>query len=182
MALMSSSASPVLVSVTCCGRLAVPGGRGLNSRLVGLRVTVGSTTPIPVSKSRCGLPNASSVIVTAPVRVPVAVGVKVTLIVQDEPADTPPPQVLVCAKSPLATMLVIVKARLPASTQRDCLRRAGIAHRPRVETQTARDYGNGRSIGRAYLYNKCIPEYPPAKPVWKAPGVTGKPEEVLPVA
>jgi hypothetical protein len=50
---------------------------------------------------------------TAPVRVPVAVGVKVTLMVQEAPAATELPQVLVSAKSPLAEMLVILNAPLP---------------------------------------------------------------------
>jgi hypothetical protein len=45
----------------------------------------------------CGLPLVLSVMVIAPVRVPVAVGVKVTLMVQFAPAATEVPQVLVCA-------------------------------------------------------------------------------------
>jgi hypothetical protein len=53
------------------------------------------------------------VIVTAPVRVPVAVGENVTLIVQFAPVSTEPPQLLVWTKSPLAARLVIVKVALP---------------------------------------------------------------------
>ena len=59
------------------------------------------TTPLPVSETDSGLSEASSVIVTDAVRVPVAVGVKVTWIVQLAPTATEPPQVLVWAKSPL---------------------------------------------------------------------------------
>src|SRR5205807_9410601 len=61
----------------------------------------------------CGLPAMLSVIVTAPVRMPVAVGVNVTLMVQLAPAATDVPQVLVCMKSPLATMLVTLSATFP---------------------------------------------------------------------
>jgi hypothetical protein len=53
------------------------------------------------------------VIVKVPVRVPVAVGVKVTLIVQLAPALTVLPQVLVWEKSPLAVMLETVSEAFP---------------------------------------------------------------------
>ena len=51
--------------------------------------------PLPERLMTCGLPLALSVMVTAPVRVPVAVGVKVTLIVQLFPVATPVPQLFV---------------------------------------------------------------------------------------
>ena len=51
-----------------------------NDTLVGLSVTGG--VPVPESATLCGLFLALSVIDTVPVRVPVAVGVNVTLIVQ----------------------------------------------------------------------------------------------------
>ena len=54
-----------------------------------------------------------SVTVMEPVREPVAVGVKVTLIVHDELAARLVPQMLVCEKSPLTVMLEIVRAALP---------------------------------------------------------------------
>ena len=54
-----------------------------------------------------------SVTVIVPVREPVAVGVKVTLIVHDELAARLVPQVFVCEKSPLAAMLEIVSVALP---------------------------------------------------------------------
>ena len=47
----------------------------------------------------------------APVRVPAALGVKVTLRVQEAPGFTALPQLLVWAKSPLMVMLVISKGR-----------------------------------------------------------------------
>ena len=54
-----------------------------------------------------------SVIVTVPDLVPVVVGLKVTLMVQEELAPTLEPQVLVWEKSPLIVMLLIVRVALP---------------------------------------------------------------------
>ena len=54
-----------------------------------------------------------SVTVTEPVREPVAVGVKVTLIAHDELAARLEPQVLVSEKLPLTVMLEIVRAAPP---------------------------------------------------------------------
>jgi hypothetical protein len=51
--------------------------------------------------------------VSAPLRDPLALGVKVTLRVQLAPAAKLEPQVLVWAKSPLTVMLVIVRVALP---------------------------------------------------------------------
>ena len=70
-------------------------------------------SPVPVSAKVCGLPTASSAMVTAPVLVPAAVGLKVTLRVQFALIATLEPQVLVWEKSPLALMLVIVRPALP---------------------------------------------------------------------
>ncbi len=57
-------------------------------RLVGLKDTMGAVgaVPTPVNGIACGLPDASSVKVMAPARVPVAVGVKVTLTVHVPPS------------------------------------------------------------------------------------------------
>jgi hypothetical protein len=57
---------------------------------------------------------ALSVMVTDPVLVPAAVGLKVTLRVQLAPAATLEPQVLVWEKSPLTVMLVMLRTALPA--------------------------------------------------------------------
>ena len=67
---------PMFFSVACSARLKVPTGCTAKGRLVGVRLTSGWRPPMPVSRSLCGLPAALSVMVTAPVRVPVAVGVK----------------------------------------------------------------------------------------------------------
>jgi len=54
-----------------------------------------------------------SVMVNVPVLVPVAVGLKVTLRVQEAPAATLEPQVWVWEKSPLALMLVMLSVAFP---------------------------------------------------------------------
>jgi hypothetical protein len=51
--------------------------------------------------------------VSEPLREPVAVGVKVTLIVQEALAARLEPQVLVWEKSPLTVMLLMVRVALP---------------------------------------------------------------------
>src|ERR1035438_10248705 len=53
-------------------------------------------TPVPVMGMSCGLPKPLSVRVRLALRKPVAMGVKVTLMVQLAPAGKLPPQVLVC--------------------------------------------------------------------------------------
>ena len=63
-------------------------------RLVGDKLTI-AAIPVPVRLIVCGLPDALSVMLTLPVRVPVAVGVKVTLMLQLPPAATDAPQVFV---------------------------------------------------------------------------------------
>jgi hypothetical protein len=63
-------------------------------RLVGEMLTAGAV-PVPVRLTVCGLPVALSVRVTAALRDPLAVGLKVTLIVQLAPAATLDPQLLV---------------------------------------------------------------------------------------
>ena len=59
-------------------------------------------TPEPVSETDWGLLEAASVMVSVPVRVPAALGVKLTFTVQLELAATLVPQLLLCVKSPLA--------------------------------------------------------------------------------
>jgi hypothetical protein len=95
-----STALPVLVSVTVCEPLVVFNVWLANVRLELDRLTTGAAAfaPVPVIVIVCGVPVALSLMVTAPVRAPVAVGVKVTLIVQFPLfAATELPQVLVCA-------------------------------------------------------------------------------------
>jgi hypothetical protein len=79
---------------------------------VGVTETAKSA-PLPPKDTTCGLPAALSVIVIEPFLLPSAVGVKVTLMVQLAATARVVPQVLVCAKSPVATMLVIFRAAVP---------------------------------------------------------------------
>ena len=100
-----------LFTFTTCGALLVPTFCELNVKLVGVTVNCGVLeAPVPVSDTFCGLLEAESVSVSVPVRVPPAVGVKVTLTVQLAPAARLLPQLLVCEKSPLVVMELNVTA------------------------------------------------------------------------
>jgi len=73
--------------------------------------------PVPERLTDWGLPVALSVMARAALRLPLAVGVKVTLRVQFDPAARELPQLLVWAKSPAlepkTATLVRVKVALP---------------------------------------------------------------------
>jgi hypothetical protein len=89
-------ALPLLLRVTVCAELVVSTGWLPKERLAAERLATGPLpVPVPERLTICGLPLALSVMVTAPLRVPVAVGVKVTLIVQLFPAATLVPQLFV---------------------------------------------------------------------------------------
>ena len=78
----------------------------------GERLTTGAVeVPVRLTVWVAGL--ALSVIVTAPVRVPAAVGLKVTRSVQLALTATLDLQVFVWEKSPLAVMLVMLRVALP---------------------------------------------------------------------
>ena len=81
---MPSAALPVLVKVTDCDPLVVFNVWLANVRLGPDKLTTGAAAPapVPLSVKEGGLPPALSVMVTAAVRAPVAVGWNVTLIVQ----------------------------------------------------------------------------------------------------
>src|SRR5579872_320662 len=109
---------PLFVRVIVFAVLVVPTFWLPKLRLVGLRLTAGaSTLPVPLSARFCGLSGALSVKVTLALFVPVAPGVKVTLMVQDAPLLSVLGQLLVCAKSPafvpLRAILLIFKGALP---------------------------------------------------------------------
>ncbi len=83
MEVMLSAALPVLLSVTICAALIVPTPWLAKVRLVADKLTIGAgAVPVPVKVTVCGLPVALSVMLTAALRVPVALGTKVTLMVQ----------------------------------------------------------------------------------------------------
>jgi len=106
-------ALPVLVTVIA-GRLTdeptstLPKGSAVAERLI----EGPNGVPVPVRPRVCGLSPLLSLIVSRPDRVPVAVGVKVTVMGHDEPAAKVAGQ-LDAAKSPLAAMLVMFRTSLP---------------------------------------------------------------------
>ena len=94
MLVMVNAALPVLPRVTVLAALLVPTGWFPNVREVGDRTAAGAM-PVPVRGTVCGLPVALSATLMLAVRVPDAVGVNVTLMEHDAPADTDDPQVFV---------------------------------------------------------------------------------------
>src|SRR5438128_12375540 len=88
---------PTLVSVTVFAGLVVPMVSMPKVRLVGESFAV---VPIPLSVTFWGLPAALSVMLSAALRVPLVVGLKLTLIVQLAPAANELPQEVVREKSP----------------------------------------------------------------------------------
>lgn len=115
MLVIFNAAFPGFVSVTTCGgALVVPTNWSTKATLVVERLTAGPEgVPVPFRLTNWGLSPALSVSVTAPARVPVVVGVNVTLIVQLAPAARVAPQ-FVAAKSPLDVMLLIFSTAFPA--------------------------------------------------------------------
>jgi hypothetical protein len=84
---MVSGVLPVLVSAVVFAALTVPTTWLPKLRCETLSVGIpGAATPDPMSGTACWPPGASSVMVIVPVREPVAVGLKVTEMLQKEPA------------------------------------------------------------------------------------------------
>lgn len=102
-------------SVTVCEGLVVPIPWLEKVRLSGDAVKF-AVDPWPVSVTLWGLPAELSVIVTVPLRVPMAVGVNVISRVQLPPEAGTLAQLFDwIVKSPLATMLETAKASVPRS-------------------------------------------------------------------
>ena len=78
----------------------------LKDRAVGVTLTAG-LIPVPVSATICGLVTSESVMVSVPVRTPVVVGRKLTLIRQLRPAFSVVPQLFESEKFVLQAMLLI---------------------------------------------------------------------------
>ena len=110
---MVNEALPVLVSVTTWGALTAPAAWFPKVRLVGDRLATRAARPEPVRLAVWGLPGALSTIDSVPVRLPAAVGVNTTLIVQCAPAATEAPQSLVWPKSPVVVIPEIDSAAFP---------------------------------------------------------------------
>ena len=71
------------------------------------------SVPNPERETICGLSVALSTMTSVPARLPGAVGVNVTVIVQLPPPGTLLPQVLLARKSPLALIPDIASVPLP---------------------------------------------------------------------
>src|SRR5713226_7348650 len=69
-------------------------------------------TPVPLRDTVCGLLAALSVIVTLALRLPAAVGVKVTLMLQEALTPKLAGQLLVWAKSPAFVPVTVILAML----------------------------------------------------------------------
>src|SRR5438270_12419178 len=111
MELHSTALLVPLFTFTAFGVLQEPTFCDPNVKLLGVTVKCEELeAPVPVSDTFCGLLEAESVSVSVPVRVPPAVGVKVTLTVQLAPAARLLPQLLFCEKSPLAPIELNVTA------------------------------------------------------------------------
>ena len=109
-----SEAVPVFFSVEDCDAVVVPTRTEPNASVDGVRVTAGAgVEPVPLRVTACGLPDASSVIVTLADRAPVAVGENVALMVHVALAASVPGQSFVCAKSPLTVIAAMVSGAVP---------------------------------------------------------------------
>jgi hypothetical protein len=114
MLVMVSAEPPVLRSVTACAALVPPTVWLGKVKEIGERLAVAAAAaPVPVRLTVWGVLDALSLIVSVPVRLPAAVGLKVTLMVQVPLAATELPHVSVSAKSPLTAILVIARLTVP---------------------------------------------------------------------
>src|SRR3989454_3839805 len=121
-----SGAPPLLVSVTFCAALVVPMRCSPNALLVAECLADGSVTPVPVSDSDCGLPAASSGMVTVAGRALAAVGVKVRLRTQLAPAASVAPSGMTAVRWLASTKFVI----MPFATPSHCTCEAGVKWAP----------------------------------------------------
>ena len=96
---MLMAALPVLLRVALCAVLLLPTAWLPKARLVGERPSTGAvaavSVPVPERLTARGLPRPTYQMLTEAVRLPLAEGLNVTLIVQLAPAATELPQVLV---------------------------------------------------------------------------------------
>lgn len=100
-----------LASVNVLLALVLPSASLPKFAVAGVSVTVPpAAAPVPDKLAVCGLFDALSVTVRVPVAAPVAVGLNVTLMLQELFAASEVPQVLVSAKTPLTAMLPIAMA------------------------------------------------------------------------
>ena len=114
MALKVKVAVPVLVTVMDLAALFVPTTWLAKESDVGEKA-IAPVLPTPVKPSVWGLPEALSVTDSVALLVPVAVGVKVTLMVQVWPTGTAAVQLFVGAKSPLFVPVIVTPLTVTGS-------------------------------------------------------------------
>src|SRR6267154_3219670 len=108
MLLIFRAADPVLLNVTVWAALVVFICWSAKVRLAG-DSPAAAAIPLPLRAAVCGLSLELSVTDRVPVRVPVAVGLKLTLILRLAPALKLRPQLLLCAYSCLVAILLIFR-------------------------------------------------------------------------
>jgi hypothetical protein len=105
---------PGFVKVSVCTALIVPTVADAKVRTAGeIMIPEVGAIPVPLNATIWGEPVALSAMVIEPVRLPAAVGVNVTEIVQLAPIAKVAPQVCVCAKSPDAAIEAMVSTAVP---------------------------------------------------------------------
>jgi len=105
--LIARATLPVFLRVTDCAVAETPTAVAGNVIVVALKEATGST-PVPVRVMACGAPEALSAIETAPVNIPVAAGLKVTVMEHDAAAAKLVPQVLTSEKDDLAVPVMVI--------------------------------------------------------------------------
>src|ERR1700683_3223728 len=114
MLLMFNPAEPVFDNVIVFAELLVPRVWSPKLNELGLTLAAAPLFPIPTNNTTCcGFSYALSAITILPPRDHAAVGLKVPVIVQDDPAPTPAMQLLVWEKSPAAVIELTVSVPVP---------------------------------------------------------------------
>jgi hypothetical protein len=106
----------VFVRVALCGGVQPPPTkRATQKKLIvpGVSAAVVAAAPVPLRETVCGLPGASSVTESVPLRVSELVGVKVTLMVQVAPEARLETQLLLSPKLVLAAIPEMLSAVVP---------------------------------------------------------------------
>src|SRR5205807_2094251 len=106
------AADPVLLKVTVWAALVVPTSWLANVRLAGNSPAAGAI-PLPLRATVCGLPLALSVTDSVPVRMPVAVGLKLTLMLQLAPLPKLALQSFTSLYRPAVAILLIFRVADP---------------------------------------------------------------------
>jgi len=113
MLLIDSGPVPPFVSVTVCAELLLSRCTLPKPRVPGLGLAWGTPYPVPLKETLCvdpEVPFALSVNIRVALRLPVALGVKLTVMEQDDPAATDPLQLSDSLKSPALVPVIVILA------------------------------------------------------------------------